>query len=512
MSSRPQAEIQLGHLCNNRCVFCVSGQVSEWRQAGQIAADAVIDRLREARASGAARITLLGGEPTIQRSFFDVLRACVELGFEEIVVFTNGVMAHREGFLERVRALGGNVTWRFSVQGGNAQAHDAVTERPGSFAKIMAGLAHLRARGAHVTTNMCVNERSYRSLPDYPALCREHGIAQLHIDQVRPRDAGERSDAELREMMARYSDMAPYLARMLEGFDALLGADYDVNVGNLPYCVLPEWAHKIHHDGELTYTVAVDGADTLSAPWDKYADKRSDKLKPPTCRACVFDASCSGVFEKYAAFHGTGELAPVTLERLRALDRGQRFFCHLVEPYLRGLAGPGAPPPPAPWRLANVHRDTRRRVVALRFARGEGGAEAALELRPPGDAARPAAATDRFALHAAGAVDAALVRWAFAALTAGHADLRVTQPPAASDDALVAVARAASARGELCGLRFLGAKRTADRDGVALYFRADGDPRVVAATVRGDGVRVVNAPDEATATALAGALRRALPA
>jgi hypothetical protein len=49
---------------------------------------------------------------------------------------------------------------------------------------------------------MCVNERSYRSLPEYPALLAQYGVRQLHIDIVRPESTGERDQEYLCEGMA----------------------------------------------------------------------------------------------------------------------------------------------------------------------------------------------------------------------------------------------------------------------------------------------------------------------
>jgi len=90
-----QIEIQLGHLCNNRCVFCVSGQMSERRMAGQIPEEPVIAELRRAHDSGIRRVTFLGGEPTIQQNFIPAITAAKELGFSEIILFTNGVQTAR---------------------------------------------------------------------------------------------------------------------------------------------------------------------------------------------------------------------------------------------------------------------------------------------------------------------------------------------------------------------------------------------------------------------------------
>src|SRR5258705_27927 len=179
-----QFEIQLGHLCNNRCVFCSSGQLTSLGLARAIPLAPMLEAIESARAQGATRITFLGGEPTIHKGFTAALQRAVELGFEQIVIFTDGVMLPHRDFVERIAALG-TFAWRISIQGGNEPAHDAVTGRRGSFSRIVAGLEKLRALGQKVTANVCANEHGYRSLPEYPALVRRYDVRQLHVDIVR---------------------------------------------------------------------------------------------------------------------------------------------------------------------------------------------------------------------------------------------------------------------------------------------------------------------------------------
>jgi len=314
--SAAQVEIQLGHVCNNRCVFCVSGQLTGQGLARPLPIEPAIAALEEAAARGARKVTFLGGEPTLQPGLLRAIGRAIELGFTEVVLFTNGVKTARAGFVDEIlevaaaRGFRGAFNWRFSIQGGDEAAHDEVTRKPGSFRRLIAGVVHLQGRGQTITANACLNEHSYRSVGGYPGLAKKYGIRQIHLDQVRPRDAGVRSDDELRAMMPRYSSMVPHLKAMLAAFERELGPDYDINVGNLPYCLMPEWAHKIHHDGEATLTVAADG-DQLSRPWDKYADKRQDKFHPPACEGCVYRGRCNGVFNKYAELHGVDEFRAV---------------------------------------------------------------------------------------------------------------------------------------------------------------------------------------------------------
>ncbi|MBP6829886.1 MAG: radical SAM protein [Deltaproteobacteria bacterium] len=376
-----QFELQLGHLCNNRCVFCSSGQLSEWKVARPIALAPIIEALDKARASGARRITFLGGEPTLHKGFHEAVAHAVALGFEEVIIFTNGVMFPHPGFIERVVALGPRVEWRVSIQGGNEAAHVAVTKRADSFQRIEVGLRALAALQQRVTANLCVNEKSYRSLPDYPALVAEHGLQQLHVDIVRPSSTGERDDAYLRELMPRYTDMAPYFRAMLEAFE-VEQPGFDVNVGNLPYCVVPEWADRVHHGGEETVTQACD-TEGLEAAVDKYEWHYSMRRHPAGCEGCVFREKCSGVYGEYLALHGEEEFRAVTEGELRA-HRARRRAVKLARA-LQGMGGFGG------WSAEAVQDGAEETVLPLRAS---GGERLDVVFLPPGAGGKTGAAVD----------------------------------------------------------------------------------------------------------------------
>jgi MoaA/NifB/PqqE/SkfB family radical SAM enzyme len=320
-----QVEIQLGHLCNNRCVFCVSGQRTARGQAGVAELEPLLASIRAARASGHTTITLLGGEPTLQPVFMDVLRECGRLGFSEVVIFTNGAKTAREGFVDEILATGVPVSFRLSIQGATEESHERTTKKPGSFDRLVRTMQHLHARGARITVNACIVRSNHEDLARFPALLEPFGVRQLHLDLMRPADAGDRTEEELASQMPRFSELVPPMRAMVAGFSP----GFDVNLGNLPYCVAPDLARVIHHDGERTETIAIDGDDLPSAPWDKYEVKRRDKVKPESCARCVFSPRCSGVFDRYASAHGTSELVPIDRAQLDLLDPSRRLHAEL---------------------------------------------------------------------------------------------------------------------------------------------------------------------------------------
>ncbi len=429
-------EIQLGHLCNNRCVFCSSGQLTAMKIARSVPIEPIIEALEQARAAGAKHLTFLGGEPTIHKRFLEALSKAVELGFEHIVIFTNGVMFPHPGFIDSVTALG-NFEWRISIQGATDEAHVATTGRADSFQRILYGLTELQRRGQLVTTNMCVNERSYRSLPHYPELLARYGVRQLHVDIVRPESTGERDEAYLRDIMPRYTDMAPYYAEMLAGFERW-NPDFDINVGNLPYCILPEWASRIHHGGQETVTKSSDAVG-LEDDMNKYEWQTSLRTYLPTCADCVFRTRCTGIFRVYLELHGSEEFRPVSREALAAIDPERRNFVVLVEPLLAPLrTALAANQTPPGWRLQHEVSEDRLRRVEMGCAHAAGGV-LTLRFVAPGGGRAPVISTAAYDVEAEAGLEvspdalATLFDWLSAHLAAG---LDSTCAPELADDAI----------------------------------------------------------------------------
>lgn len=372
-------EIQLSHICNNRCVFCVSGQMTELRMAKPTPLGELVEQLEWAAARGISKVTILGGEPTIHRTFMDVMRRAIALDFADIFIFTNGARLADERFIDRVVALGGNITWRISIQGGDEATHDATTKKRGAFAKIRAGLQHLTDRSQAITLNMCVVEQNYRSLVGLADIVARWPVRQLHLDMVRPRDAGQRSLEYLDALMPDYLDLARSLDEALTAIESRR-TDLDVNVGNLPPCLLPRWAHRIHHGGNETWTVAAEGDGQLSDAWNKFETKQAHKRKLPGCAECAFDHRCDGFGALYAERRSLDVFQPVNLQQLRQLDPRQRVLETHLRPGLQALA---ASPIVGGWSLASVDDDDHRGEVSLRLSNAE-GATVDLVLLPAG--------------------------------------------------------------------------------------------------------------------------------
>lgn len=338
MEPKQQSEIQLGHLCNNRCVFCESGRLTALGLARPQPLEPFLEALRASYEAGDRRVTFVGGEPTLARGLVDLVRAAADMGFEEIVVFSNGVRTAREDYVDSLLAASrGRLRLRLSFQGGDRESHERTTRREGSFERLLRTLDVAAARGVPVSVNTCVVRSNHASLPLLPSLFAGRGVTQVHVDMVH--DPGDLSMDALNTIMPRLSDVAPSLLAMVRGFSD----GFDVNVGNFPFCVEPRLAPVTRHEGEAT-TLVVNASHGVAEPHDKYGLRDDQWVKSPGCAGCALDRRCAGVPAVYADLYGLDELAPLTASRLLASAPPARVFDAHVAPLLEEALRAWEPP------------------------------------------------------------------------------------------------------------------------------------------------------------------------
>jgi MoaA/NifB/PqqE/SkfB family radical SAM enzyme len=102
--------------CNRNCKHCYVGD--RMTENGHADLAAVLLNLEEYRNRGMSKVVFLGGEPCIHPELGEILRMAAKLGYEEIVVDTNGTTPLPD-FQE-------GVCFRFGFEGATATHHDAI--------------------------------------------------------------------------------------------------------------------------------------------------------------------------------------------------------------------------------------------------------------------------------------------------------------------------------------------------------------------------------------------------
>ena len=179
-----------GTLCNIACTNCYIESSPTNDALVYITAPEVQDYLDqlEQRNWGVSEIGFTGGEPFMNPEMIEMARACLERGYE-VLILTNAMapMMRRkvkDGLIGLQRDFGSRLTLRISVDHWSAAMHD--TERgTGAFEKTLRGMRWLRDQGIQmaVAGRTVWDETDAQSRDGYAALYEREGFA---IDAANP--------------------------------------------------------------------------------------------------------------------------------------------------------------------------------------------------------------------------------------------------------------------------------------------------------------------------------------
>ena len=327
---RRNVEINVGKICNNKCVFCLDGlPATEMRR--YMPWEDMKAEIARWYARGTRSVGFLGGEPTTYPWILDAIGYARDLGYTRITLATNGTKFFRHTFVDRCLDAGlTRVT--LSMHGHTPELEDRLTRVPGNFHKKVSGLRYLLERrdaGAlrdNVSVNVVTNGWNYRVLPNIVRFFYDLGVDDVRSNFVR-REGYAEDDASL---IPHYTDVVPYLVK------TILLNEYHwkktFTIGGVPLCVLPRELltnksmarryigefrdldtdcsiRTLNADGFPEGIAEIDGG---RARFNWQQRKRHDlKKHVAACETCLYTDVCEGVWREYLALHGPGELAPI---------------------------------------------------------------------------------------------------------------------------------------------------------------------------------------------------------
>ena len=196
------SEIALTYRCNLSCRFCYAGcNCTKMPESHEMTTDQVKRVLEIIRYDAEVpSLSWTGGEPTLRHDLVELTRHAVGIGLR-VNLITNGSNITKElaGSLKDAGLRSAQV----SLEGPDAQVHEALTQVPGSFERTIKGVAVLKEAGIHVHTNTTVNRVNGPYLAGIVALAKKLGLDRLSMNMVIP--CGSAPDAEV---TITYTEMA----------------------------------------------------------------------------------------------------------------------------------------------------------------------------------------------------------------------------------------------------------------------------------------------------------------
>ena len=288
--------IRINFQCNQACRFCfVSTHLPS-------AGDAAVRAAIESAAARGVRITLSGGEPTLNPRLVEYVRLARDKSALPVLLQTNAVRLDDPALAEALVEAGLREAF-VSMHGDRPETGDAVTGAPGTFARTMIGVDRLHALGVSIDLNFVLCEANMAELPDFVRrVAARWPRAQVCVSFVAPStDVVPRE----RDLVPRYADVLPFIARALDeaerlgvrlvGFESMCG---------IPLCLVP--ASLERHFGRSAIPEGFD---------------QGEFVKTAACLACELATRCFGLRRGYLELHGDAELRPVRREQAGRSDR-----------------------------------------------------------------------------------------------------------------------------------------------------------------------------------------------
>ncbi len=298
LAARPRGLfLRLGLVCNNNCVFCVTGNLDS-KEAFDFEA---VGNIMVKNKNRYDFLVLTGGEPTIRKDFLRILDLAYRLGYR-VTLQTNARMFAFEKFCSLVRRY--NMKFSININGPNSEIHDAATRTPGSFEQTLTGIRNLQKMDARILVKILVTKINTGYLSETARFVAGLGIKKIWFVFLTP--FGSARD-NFDDIVPRYRDAAPAVAEAV----AWLRKNTDVKIGmeGFPYCCLPSGFHPLVTEEAFTEN-SLDG---LIPENDRriYNCKKvrvnNQKQKFDSCRQCPYTVKCEGVYKEYVKRMGTEE-------------------------------------------------------------------------------------------------------------------------------------------------------------------------------------------------------------
>jgi radical SAM protein with 4Fe4S-binding SPASM domain len=353
------AHWELTHRCNERCTHCYLDVLPANRaDPGELTTDEGLRLLAELQELGALNLTLSGGEPLLRRDFFLLAERARTLGFV-LRIFTNGLLI-TPALADRLAALHPYAV-EVSIYGADPATHDAITRRPGSFARTTAALGLLAERKVRTVLKVPLMHENIRQFWQVKQLAADLG-ARFRFDlTLIPKLSGD--PAPLRHRLT-YADLLWFYRQMLtparSGARALAPGCRTCNIGVSALVIDPHGA--VYPCLETRRSAGNIRAAPLRAIWEQAAvwgEVRSLTIDAlPVCSACTLRSLCARCHGLAGLEHGdmrqpaTANCVQTLAKRQALLEQGAEPAALPLTPHLAALLAqsgiPAAPVAAAP--------------------------------------------------------------------------------------------------------------------------------------------------------------------
>jgi MoaA/NifB/PqqE/SkfB family radical SAM enzyme len=291
-------ELALDHRCNLRCIGCHACEDDGQR----LSREKALALLREHRHAGVSSLWIGGGEATMREDLFLVVRAARTLGYERVLLQTNGMRLAYPSYVEAL-ARAGVTDVSVNAKSHDAAIHDRLSgEVEGSHALLVKALENLRSVDVRVAADVLLTTETIVDLDETVRFFAARGVLRFVLWLL---SAADIDDERVRRAVPRIADLAPRLEAAKRAADeagALLASLHT------PPCALPANLRALFSPARELSLVVVE-PDGRAFPLEDSPFEGG--ATHAACATCAERARCGGPREDYVAIHGASEFVGI---------------------------------------------------------------------------------------------------------------------------------------------------------------------------------------------------------
>ena len=322
LSNKPIFLIVAGLSCNSACVMC--SVKSHGKNCHNGTTKEIIKDLIKGRKENYERMEFTGGEPTIRKDIFLLIKQARNLGYKEIGINTNGILLGNKSFYDKLVKAGlTNIT--FSLHAHNKKLNETITRTPDSFEQTVAGIKNaLNYKNLTISVVTVILKLNYQHIFPIGKFIHSLGVSIWDITDLIPDGYGKESYKALCVKRAELSDALNSLMPLLDNSQAITFFAFSP-------CIFPpgvlnsksiNWVTalgKLEVEKPITY-------DQKNLPTD-YVGKNfgTQQKKLDICQNCIFTEKCAGIWIEYLRLYGDEEIRKLAIKH-GCIKRNFEFY------------------------------------------------------------------------------------------------------------------------------------------------------------------------------------------
>ncbi len=242
MRVTPRLVLQIGFSCNARCKFCYYQDALRKGTVKDFSLKNIKKKLKEGKSLGKYMVDISGGEPTIHKHIFEILKYAKSIGYTRICIITNGIRTGKnKEFCDKLIKAGMNEVL-LSIHSPVKKHHDYLTNIPNSYDNIISTLKYLSTKkNFQIRINSTISKVNYKTLDKLFKLVKPYKPNAINLLILNPTQETYTGD-DSKIVISDYNIIMKHVKKEIENFEKNFNI---INIRFSPFCLLPGHEEKI---------------------------------------------------------------------------------------------------------------------------------------------------------------------------------------------------------------------------------------------------------------------------